>query len=84
MAENVTVAVIQCPLGDSVDENVERVASHLQGAAAMGANVILPPELFEGRTSAASKTTRSSPARAPSRVTPPSRSSRRWRRSSAW
>lgn len=48
MAENVTVAVIQCPLGDSVDENVERVASHLQGAAAMGANVILPPELFEG------------------------------------
>lgn len=45
---NTTVAVIQCPLGDSREANVERVVSHLRSAASQGAQVILPPELFEG------------------------------------
>ncbi len=44
----VTVAAIQCPLGGSREENVERVISHVETAAARGAQVILPPELFEG------------------------------------
>lgn len=48
MVENVTVAVIQCPLGETAEENTATVSSHLRGAAAMGAQVILPPELFDG------------------------------------
>lgn len=43
-----TVAVIQCPLGDDRETNVARVVDHVRAAAARGANVILPPELFEG------------------------------------
>jgi len=43
-----TVAVIQCPLGDDRETNVARVIEHVRSAAARGANVILPPELFEG------------------------------------
>ena len=43
-----TVAVIQCPLGDGIDANVARVLGHVRDAAARGANVVLPPELFEG------------------------------------
>ncbi len=43
-----TVAVIQCPLSDSRETNVERVVSHIRDAASRGAQVILPPELFEG------------------------------------
>ncbi len=45
---NVTVAAIQCPLGGPRAENIARVEMHLRDAAARGANVILPPELFEG------------------------------------
>jgi N-carbamoylputrescine amidase len=44
----VTVAVIQCPLGDAVAENVARVARHVRDAAARGAQIVLPSELFEG------------------------------------
>ena len=43
-----TFAAIQCPLGGTVDENVARVTEHVREAARRGANVILPPELFEG------------------------------------
>lgn len=43
-----TVAVIQCPLGEDRETNVTRVIGHVRAAAARGANVILPPELFEG------------------------------------
>ncbi len=43
-----TVAAIQCPLGDSRERNVERIVRHVRGAASAGANVVLPPELFEG------------------------------------
>lgn len=47
-AREVTVAGIQCPLGASVAENVDRVEAHVRAAAAQGAQVILPSELFEG------------------------------------
>jgi N-carbamoylputrescine amidase len=44
----VTVAAIQCPLGSGRAENLARVEKHVREAAARGARVILPPELFEG------------------------------------
>jgi N-carbamoylputrescine amidase len=44
----VTVAAIQCPLGGEREVNVERVIKHVRDAAKKGAQVILPPELFEG------------------------------------
>jgi N-carbamoylputrescine amidase len=44
----VTVAAIQAPLGGTREENVARVTAHVRAAAARGAQVILPPELFEG------------------------------------
>ncbi len=47
-ARRVTVAAIQCPLGGSRAQNLERVEFHARDAAARGANVVLPPELFEG------------------------------------
>jgi N-carbamoylputrescine amidase len=45
---NVTVAAIQCRLGASRATNIARVEGHVREAAARGANVVLPPELFEG------------------------------------
>jgi N-carbamoylputrescine amidase len=44
----VTVAAIQCPLGGSRTENIARIEAHVRAAAARGAQVVLPPELFEG------------------------------------
>jgi N-carbamoylputrescine amidase len=44
----VTVAAIQCGLADSRSGNIARVERHVRAAAARGAQVILPPELFEG------------------------------------
>src|SRR5690606_14654239 len=38
-----------CELGDSRERNVERVIGHIREAAEKGANVILAPEIFEGR-----------------------------------
>ncbi len=43
-----TVAAIQCPLPGPREANIERVIGHVRAAAARGAQVILPPELFEG------------------------------------
>jgi N-carbamoylputrescine amidase len=43
-----TVAAVQCPLGGSRQENVARVFALVRKAAESGAQVILPPELFEG------------------------------------
>jgi N-carbamoylputrescine amidase len=43
-----TVAAIQCPLGGSRAENVDRVEHHVREAARGGARLVLPPELFEG------------------------------------
>jgi N-carbamoylputrescine amidase len=47
-ATSVKVAAIQCPLGGSRAENVARVTEHVRDAARKGAQVVLPPELFEG------------------------------------
>ncbi|MGA3119565.1 MAG: N-carbamoylputrescine amidase [Polyangiaceae bacterium] len=45
---NVTVAAIQCRLGGPRSANIDRVEHYVREAAAQGANVVLPPELFEG------------------------------------
>jgi len=45
---NVTVAGLQCGLGDDMATNVARVERLVRAAAARGAQVILAPELFEG------------------------------------
>jgi len=47
-ARELTVAAIQCPLGASREDNIARVEKHVRAAAAQGARVVLPPELFEG------------------------------------
>ncbi len=44
----ITVAAIQCPLGAGREENIARVIGHVREAAALGAQIILPSELFEG------------------------------------
>jgi N-carbamoylputrescine amidase len=44
----VTVGAIQCPLPGTRAENIARVEKLLRDAASQGAQVILPPELFEG------------------------------------
>jgi N-carbamoylputrescine amidase len=44
----VTVAAVQCALGAARADNIARVEQHVHEAAARGAQVILPPELFEG------------------------------------
>ena len=44
----ITVAAIQCPLGGDVAANNAVIERHVRDAAATGAKLILPPELFEG------------------------------------
>ncbi|MBW0144848.1 N-carbamoylputrescine amidase [Sphingomicrobium clamense] len=44
----VKVAALQLTLGGSVDENIAAVTELVREAASKGAEVILPPELFEG------------------------------------
>lgn len=48
MSRRVKVAAIQCVLDDDIATNVARVEKELRAAAAKGAQIILPPELFEG------------------------------------
>jgi N-carbamoylputrescine amidase len=43
-----TVAAIQCALGGTREENVAKVVTLVRAAARRGAQVVLPPELFEG------------------------------------
>jgi N-carbamoylputrescine amidase len=43
-----TVAAIQCALGDAKEANVARVVRGIREARKRGAEVVLPPELFEG------------------------------------
>ena len=43
-----TVAAIQLAFGDDIDANIAKVADRVREAAGKGAQVILPPELFEG------------------------------------
>ncbi|MBN9787454.1 N-carbamoylputrescine amidase [Pseudonocardia sp. TMWB2A] len=45
---NITVAALQLPLEGSIDANIEAVSGLVREAAAKGATIILPPELFEG------------------------------------
>jgi N-carbamoylputrescine amidase len=44
----VTVAAVQCALPGTRGENIARVEKHARAAAARGAQIVLPPELFEG------------------------------------
>ena len=48
MTETLTVAVIQDAFGDDMQANIDAVAAHIRDAAASGADVVLPPELFCG------------------------------------
>lgn len=44
----ITVAALQLSFGEDRAENIEKVADETRKAAARGAKIILPPELFEG------------------------------------
>ncbi|QPQ55442.1 N-carbamoylputrescine amidase [Allosphingosinicella flava] len=44
----VTLAALQLPFSDCVEENIAAVERLVREAAAKGAKIILPPELFEG------------------------------------
>ncbi|HWW63702.1 MAG TPA: N-carbamoylputrescine amidase [Sphingomonadaceae bacterium] len=44
----ITVAALQLALSDDIDTNIAAVSELVREAAAKGASVILPPELFEG------------------------------------
>ncbi|MGQ3231236.1 MAG: N-carbamoylputrescine amidase, partial [Blastomonas fulva] len=44
----ITVAALQLPLGASEADNIEAVTDLVAHAAGKGAEIILPPELFEG------------------------------------
>lgn len=48
MSRTVTVAALQCSLGEGPASNVPRVERLVREAARQGAQVILPSELFEG------------------------------------
>ncbi|MEB3336699.1 MAG: N-carbamoylputrescine amidase [Leptolyngbyaceae bacterium] len=48
MTQIITIAAIQCSLGADLDTNLKRVTGFVREAAAQGAQVILPSELFEG------------------------------------
>ncbi|MEZ4400774.1 MAG: N-carbamoylputrescine amidase [Kofleriaceae bacterium] len=48
MSRTVTVAAIQTDLTDDVDANVARITELVRAAAAQGAQIVLPSELFEG------------------------------------
>jgi len=44
----VTIAALQLAFSDDEADNIAQVADHVRMAAARGAKIILPPELFEG------------------------------------
>lgn len=48
MTRTLTVAALQLPLPGPVQPNIDAVSTLVEEAAAKGAQVILPPELFEG------------------------------------
>lgn len=48
MPRELTLGIVQCPLGDDRDRNVDRVVEHVRALAATGAQVILTPELLDG------------------------------------
>lgn len=48
MARTVRIAVLQAAFGDDMKANIDKVATLTRAAASDGAQVILPPELFQG------------------------------------
>jgi N-carbamoylputrescine amidase len=48
MARTITVAAMQLALSDDIDLNIASVSALVRDAAAQGAQIVLPPELFEG------------------------------------
>lgn len=44
----IKVAAIQCTISDNEEENVLKISSYVKEAASKGAQIILPPELFQG------------------------------------
>ncbi|MBR9827014.1 MAG: N-carbamoylputrescine amidase [Alphaproteobacteria bacterium] len=48
MNETVSVAALQLDLSGSMEHNIEQVEALLRQAASEGAQIILPPELFQG------------------------------------
>jgi N-carbamoylputrescine amidase len=48
MARTLSIAALQASFGEDMDANIARVAELVREAAGMGAQVILPPELFQG------------------------------------
>ena len=48
MARTLTLAAIQFTPSDDMQDNIARVAGFIRDAAAKGADVVLPPELFCG------------------------------------
>ncbi len=48
MAREITVAALQCAFTHDLADNIARIETLVRAAAADGAQIILPPELFEG------------------------------------
>ncbi len=48
MARNITLGVIQSAFTDDMDANIAAMERRIRDAAGQGADVILPPELFQG------------------------------------
>lgn len=48
MTKKATIAVLQASFGDDLMKNVEKIARQTEEAAKAGANIVLPPELFQG------------------------------------
>jgi N-carbamoylputrescine amidase len=48
MSETLNIAVLQAAFGDDMAANIDTVIGLVEQAAAQGATIILPPELFQG------------------------------------
>jgi N-carbamoylputrescine amidase len=48
MTRELTIAVLQSSFGEAIGANIDRISGHIRAAALKGAQVILPPELFQG------------------------------------
>ena len=81
MARKITLAVLQSALTDDAQTNIKRVSELVREAAAKGADVILPSELFEGHYFCKTQEERNFARAHPWRKAPPSSRWRSWRRS---
>lgn len=48
MNQTITIAGLQTGFGEDIADNIKRVSAMIREAAAAGAQVVLPPELFQG------------------------------------